>query len=423
MLIDALVVTSTVAGLVLGRQVLRSLAGVRDDSDEPSAVWRRPWVWLGVVVAALYVNQVLCTVYILRVHGGDPSFIADHLPPGWFNLADDNRLLRAIAEFWPTPEALAVTVLRVPALLELPFALLAYVTVLWWADRALCRRVLESPLIWVASVAYSATFCVIELALLNPYTRGDLVLRIASASVTPLLVRRLAVGDGTRMADHDAPVSLTDVAALVIALGAFGVLVLLVYDTALLYNLQHLRLWTFGGAAALAALAAARCAASRWTLPATGATTASLMAAARWFLVLFFVPALSIRYTLGFGSAVVGLTAALAVGAAALAGGMRETLTHAVGTVRWTPTARALSVRVLLCVAASAVAGAVGLRWDGRYPEYAMLVAAGMAAIAALGTAALCDVLTPVYARDDRSAPVTASSTGGRNSRGAGERR
>jgi hypothetical protein len=53
---------------------------------------------------------------------------------------------------------------------------------------------------------------------------------------------------------------------------------------------------------------------------------------------------------------------------------------------------------VFLCVAAGvaagAVSGAVALRWDGRYPEYALLVAAGMAAIGALGTAAVCDALT-----------------------------
>jgi hypothetical protein len=422
MVIEALVVISTVAGLVLGRRVLRPLAGTRG-GETHSAPWRRPWVWLGVVVAALYANQILCTVYILRVHGGDPAFIAEHLPAGWFDLAGDNRVLHAIAESWPAPEALAVTVLRVPALLELPFALLAYGTVIWWADRALYRWVVESPLIWVASAAYTATFCVVELALPNPYTRSDLVLRIASAFGTPLLVRRLAAGDGSHREDPDAPASLTDLAALVISMGAFGVLVLLIYDTVLLYNLQHLQRWTFSGAAALAVLIAARWATSRWTLPA-GPATASLMAAARWFLVLFFAPALSIRYTLGFGSAVVGLTAALAVGGAALAGGMWETLTRAAGTVRWTPAARALWARVTLCVAVGLVTGAAGLRWDGHYPEYTVLVAAGMATIGTLATAAVCDVLRPAYGRGDRSAPpVTVSSAGGRNSRGSEERR
>jgi hypothetical protein len=40
-----------------------------------------------VVTGLLYLNQVLFTVYVLREHGGDPSFIARYLPEGWFILA------------------------------------------------------------------------------------------------------------------------------------------------------------------------------------------------------------------------------------------------------------------------------------------------------------------------------------------------
>jgi uncharacterized iron-regulated membrane protein len=35
-----------------------------------------PAVWLAVVTALIYLNQVLFTVYVLRVRHGDPSFIA-----------------------------------------------------------------------------------------------------------------------------------------------------------------------------------------------------------------------------------------------------------------------------------------------------------------------------------------------------------
>jgi hypothetical protein len=85
-------------------------------------------LWLAVVTAAIAINQVLFTVYVLRVHGGDPGFIARYLPAGWFRLAD-GPTMRAFAGAFRAPGLLAPTVLRVQAALELAFVLLAYLTV------------------------------------------------------------------------------------------------------------------------------------------------------------------------------------------------------------------------------------------------------------------------------------------------------
>jgi hypothetical protein len=91
-----------------------------------------PTVWLALVTCLVYVNQVLFTVYVLRVHGGDPSFIARYLPAGWFDLASAHPVLRGLAEHFPAPGLLAPSVLRVQAFLELPFVMLAFATAVRW---------------------------------------------------------------------------------------------------------------------------------------------------------------------------------------------------------------------------------------------------------------------------------------------------
>lgn len=79
-------------------------------------------------MAAVGLNQVLFTVHVTAVHGGDASFVARYLPSGWFAIPR-GRFWSGLAAVWPHPELLAPTVLRVQALLELPFVVLAYLAV------------------------------------------------------------------------------------------------------------------------------------------------------------------------------------------------------------------------------------------------------------------------------------------------------
>ncbi|MFD0903176.1 hypothetical protein [Actinomadura sediminis] len=216
-----------------------------------------PEVVLGFVAALVYVNQVLFTVYVLRVHDGDVAFVARYLPEGWFALAD-GPAMRALAERVPGPELLAPSVLRVQAFLELPLVLLAYVTVLRWLDRGLYRRVAGSWVVWAASLSYTFVFCVVEWDLRNPYTTEDIVIRVCAAVVTPPLVQWLARRDrgGPRVS------SLAQMLAFAVSVWALGHLVLTVYDTALLYNLAHLGGRLPGAVvAAVALVASARAAA------------------------------------------------------------------------------------------------------------------------------------------------------------------
>jgi hypothetical protein len=83
--LGVVIVTAVVASLVL----LRVRGGVRPEPPAGAGGRRprSPVTGLVVITGLAYLNQVLFTVYVLREHGGDPSFIARYLPEGWFILA------------------------------------------------------------------------------------------------------------------------------------------------------------------------------------------------------------------------------------------------------------------------------------------------------------------------------------------------
>lgn len=65
--------------------------------------------------------------------------------------------------------------------LELPFVLLAYLTMCRWLDAGVYGRAVR--LIWPASAVHTVTFCLIEWVLDNPYTTvEDIVIRLASSA-------------------------------------------------------------------------------------------------------------------------------------------------------------------------------------------------------------------------------------------------
>jgi hypothetical protein len=269
--------------------------------DRPGRGWvRHPGTWLAVVTLLIYLNQVLFTVYVRRVWHGDVSRIARFLPDGWFALAD----LGWLADRFPAPELLSWTVLRAQALLELPFVLLAYLVVCRWFGAGVYRRAVYAR--WAVSASYTVTFCLIEWSLHNPYTVGDIVLRVVSGLVTPVLVARLAEG----AAGPPRPVPF------VASLAALGCLVLVVYDSALLYNLGHVAGWLPAAGASVVVLAVARHRARREVVP--GPAMTAVLSSLGWFLVLFLVPALPLRYGLNFGTPVVSLLAGAVIVVSAL---------------------------------------------------------------------------------------------------------
>lgn len=344
--------------------------------------WARPEVFLGLVVALVYLNQVLFTVYVLREHGGDASFIARYLPEGWFAL-ENGPAMRGLADHFPLPELLAPSVLRVQAFLELPLVLLAYCTVLRWLDRGLYRRLARSWLVWATSISYTFVFCTVEWDLHNPYTVDDIVIRVCSALATPLLLRWLAEQED---ADPEA-LSFAQMLLFAVSVWALGQLVLTVYDTALLYNLGHSGGRSPGAAVALCALVGARWASSRLGAGEAGVALASVVYGLRWALLLFFVPALAVRYGVNFGTPLIAGAAGLVILLVAVVCALRDVLT---GVARTRIALWAVQALVALFAGAATGYAAVRLVTDTYY-EAGLLRGAAIGFAVVIAVAAFTD--------------------------------
>jgi hypothetical protein len=331
----------------------------------PGGGWlRHPGTWLVVVIGLMWINQVLFTTYVDQAWHGDVSRISQYMPAGWFDLAD----LGGLAEWLP---AWPWTVLHVQAALELPFVLLAYVLVCRWFGADVFRWAMHSR--WVVSASYTATFCLIEWDLRNPYTVVDITIRVASGVVTPLVLPLLSEGT----------VGPPRLASFIASVGALGCVVLAVYDTLTLYNLAHTLSWLPLVAIALAVLAIARWWARR---PAAhGPALASAIRSLGWFLVLFFVPALPLRYGFTFGTTVLSLLAGVVVVVAAL----------------WRGWDRRLLGRFAVAAGAGAAGAVVGYLLAHGYPETRLLAAAGGFVLAAAFACAIADRVRHPQATDE----------------------
>ena len=308
--------------------------------ERPGGGWlRHPGTWLVAVIGVFFVNQVLFTACVVQAWHGDTSSVARYMPPGWFDLADLGWLGRHLPA-WPW------TVLHVQSAVELPLGVLAYLLVCRWFGAEAFRRAVRAR--WLLSASWTVTFCLIEWDLFSPYTVVDLVIRVVSGVVTPLLLPLLSEGAAR------PPRLLPFVASV----GALGCVVLAVYDTVTLYNLGHTVSWLPIVSIALVVLAAARFWARR---PVThGPTMASVTGALGWFLVLFLVPALPLRYGFNFGTTTVSLLAGAAITAAAV----------------WRGWDRRLLGRLALAAVTGVVGAAAGYLLASGYPEARLLAAA-----------------------------------------------
>lgn len=390
--IEGTLVASLAAGLPVTIRVVRRAHPVAGAVAPPR--WAaHPGFWLLLVIVAGYVNQVLFTIYVIRVHGGDVSFIARYLPTGWFATPSDNHMLRALATVFPAPHLLAASVLRVQAVLELPLVVLGYLTVCRWWDRRLYQS-LAAPLpLTLTCTTYTITFCLIEWSLRNPYTAQDLILRALSVPGTVAAISCLA--GCTRVEDRQPPPIRSAVGVLLFGVSAtaLGYLILTVYDTVLLYNLAHVPARLAGSLTALAALTAARYTARRLTRRSPGLGMDTITTALGWFAALFFTPALPVRYVLGFADPAVAATATIIVllAAAVLTGAEVYRRLPA-------PHGRRITTLWLTQSSAAALAGVAAaslarLSPPGSYPEAKLLLAGALFLLAATITYALTDPL------------------------------
>lgn len=373
--LDVIVTVSAVAPLVLCPRLATGRGEPAVSRGPAGRLVGHPAVWLAIVTGLIYLNQVLFTVYVLRVRHGDPSFIARYLPSGWFTLVRGGAIM-TLAGHFPGPGLLAPTVLRVQAFLELPFVIFGYLTACRWFgvfDRA--RR-----LVWPASIAWTATFCLIEWSLRNPFTGDDLVLRAAAAILVPVWAARLpaACDEGPGHGPFGLLVASLSVAAL-------GGLILVVYDTALLYNLGKLAGELPVAGLAAAALVVARAAAGRLPARPPGRGVASIGSSFGWFLVLFFVPALPVRYGIDSGTRSVAELAGLVLLVAACVRGVRDVLAGFPG-----PRGAWLAQMAVATIAGLAVGIPVAMVTRG-YPEARLLIAAASFFTVAVVVCAIID--------------------------------
>lgn len=318
-LLDLTVAASLLAA-ALGGLLLLSLPRPLREADQagPPAL---PWPFLGLllVAALLVANQVLVGVHIQVAYHGDPSPITRYLGPGWFELPRSGLLADLIARLaHDLPPSLtgregllAYSLLRVQAVLELPFTLCAYLSVCGLLGPGLVPALVRGPLFPAAALSFTVTFCLIEVRLWNPFTLSDLRARGLCCAAVLLLWPVL------RRAVRPVPFSpRSGGAALLLGYagaGAVCVLVLGLYDATLLYNLGHLprHLPVLCAAVAVAALSYALqpLLRPRRLSPALQAV-ASLLCA---FALFFFVPSLAIRYCGARPSAALGGLTAFAL--------------------------------------------------------------------------------------------------------------
>ncbi|MGH3373919.1 MAG: hypothetical protein ACRDP6_04175 [Actinoallomurus sp.] len=139
---------------------------------------------------------------------------------------------------------------------------------------------------------------------------------------------------------------------------------------------------------ALAALAGTRAVARLVPVRPPGRGIESVARSFGWFLVLFFVPALPVRYGLGFGSRYVSAVAGLVVAGIAAWYGVRETFARRPGSVVAWAVRMGAAVAVGLCGAAAALVPPAG------YAELRLLEVAGAFFVCAIAACALIDRLS-----------------------------
>lgn len=402
--LDATVIAATMVALFTGHRAVRTHRPPDQVGTTPSPSGTgfgglgSPVRWLAVVTGMIYLNQVLFTVYVIRVWHGDPSFIARYLPDGWFDLAT-GPAMTALARYVPAPGLLAPSVLRIQAFCELPFVVFAYLTACHWFSPDLYRRLSAPRILWPVCASYTVTFGLIEWSLRNPYTLNDLVLRIAAAIAVPIWVARSGQRNHSHAPADPYPASPATLLASLASAAALGYLVLVVYDTALLYNLGHLGSRLPGTATACAVLASARLAARRLThpnpTPDTSLEIYSLAATIRWFLTLFFIPALPIRYGIGFGSAPLAAAATGLILLTAPYRGAREAFDRIPPTARRRRTTAAWALRMAAPILAGTTGALLALAWHSHYPETTILRATVLAGAFAITTCAISGPTRP----------------------------
>ncbi|HEY3450792.1 MAG TPA: hypothetical protein VGK67_30830 [Myxococcales bacterium] len=303
-----------------------------------AGVLLHPWTLFLATSVLCVANQVAVNAYILAARGGDATFITKHVGAWYFNGDLDFPGVRALAALLGPSGArwLEPAILRVNAFLELPFAMFAYLAIARLFDRGvpgLLQRSLLGPL---AAASYTAVLMLVEVLLWNPYTRDDLIIRVVAGVLVAFALAALGRRERGVACFPDATGRRRTLPSLLVAfVGAACAAgaVLAFYDLTLLYNLGHLE--KLGGplAAMLAVATGAFLGVERvddWLagLGRRSACVEAVSSVAATLSVVFFVPALAVRYGLHHpvgricGLALLAISTAWGLAAAARAPGV-----------------------------------------------------------------------------------------------------
>lgn len=383
--LELTVVLSTAVSVLAGLKLLAK----RDEAPLPSRTPARPTLptlvlhpltQLLLVCSALYLNQVLFSAYVLTAHGGSAQFIARYIPGPWFAIGRHDPVVTFVASHVGDGRWLAPSLLRVQALLELPFTMFAYLAVARLLGRRLYATLCRLPLLMLVGVSFSVTFSIIELGLPNPYTHDDLELRAVAALTVPVYIAWIARRERLDLDVSDGPTGVLGLLAFLAGAGAVAFVVLALYDAFLLYNLAHLPRYAgglvlAGAVAAFASFAAPRVDAMLGRVlgaPGPSPAIAITVAALRAFTLLFFLPSLSLRYGGNLPVAVLGGLFVIGLSlAAGLARGLERTRPTLLGGA-----ALVLAAAPALLTAGWAMTAALASSAAGSLPE---LVLARMA--------------------------------------------
>ncbi|MCB9763849.1 MAG: hypothetical protein H6739_29030 [Alphaproteobacteria bacterium] len=217
-----------------------ALAALRPPGpDGPSGTGRALGLGFLGVCALLVLNQLVFAVFVAAA--GLPPWTAG-FPKGWFLTVRGPAVAVIAAWIAEHPALLEVaswSLLRVNALLELPFAALAALCAAWIVGPGLPARLLR-PAPWGALCAsWTLVFIALEQHLANPWTHQDVLLRVVAAVATlglgPALRRRCpSPSRPPRVVDARAA------AEAVLALGLLSAAIVTFAYLTLVYNLAEL---------------------------------------------------------------------------------------------------------------------------------------------------------------------------------------
>lgn len=270
------------------------------------AYFFNPFVQFVLTIMLVWINQILFNAYVIKFHHGDLGFIQRSFGGSWFALDRSSSAVRYVIAHVNDGSWLAYSAFRVQAFLELPFIIFGYLTIGLLFGQRVYRALVNPISIICASISYTVALIAAELALQNRFTSDDVILRLAACVFVPVYVTLLERARKGRF--EQQPQEPTDVSGAVgvflflIGTVATGYLLLASYDVFLLYNLRYLSKYLPGmilsvsvvlGIGLIKSLLRQRSAVpSKRHLSGTELYRDSLAG----FLVMFFIPALSLRY-------------------------------------------------------------------------------------------------------------------------------